>query len=122
MVETLHWLCPLEEEGEGVPPTYEAKGKTPWSNYCSVCYLVIEEIPALKDLRVLVLPANLTEIDDDAFQGVDCQAVIIPESCTRIGAHAFRNCKSLIFVSIPSGTEVDDTAFEGSDRAWIYRR
>ena len=124
-VETLHWLCPMEEVIDvGLPPTYETKGqKPPLLAYCSICYQVFgEEIPALKDLNVLALPANLTEIDTEAFKGVDCQAVIIPENCTRIGAYAFQNCSSMIFVSIPEGTEVHATAFEGCDQAWIYRR
>ena len=125
-VETLHWLLPMEETVEcvGVPPTYETKGQKPFlDSYCSICYQLFgEEIPALKDLSVLTLPSELVEIGAEAFQGADCQAAIIPGKCMRIDEYAFRNCSSLIFVSIPAGAVVDTRAFDGSDQVWIYRR
>ena len=64
--------------------------------------------------NTLTLPAKLTEIGDDAFNGIDAEFVRIPEGCKTIGKHAFANCTSLIAVFIPDSlTRLDKSAFEG---------
>ena len=63
--------------------------------------------------NTLFLPADLKQIDEDAFSGTDAVTVVIPEGCTTIGK-AFRNCGSLKYVIIPeSVVSIEDGAFEG---------
>lgn len=73
----------------------------------------ISVIPALKDMKVLRLPSRLTVISEEAFAGVDCEAVIILEGCTTIGSKAFANCSKLKYVYVPSTvTNIADDAFD----------
>ena len=60
------------------------------------------------------LPAGLTGIEAEAFEGTDFETVVIPEGCTEIGDYAFRNCTNLKTVYIPDscGT-IGDYAFSG---------
>lgn len=62
-------------------------------------------------LTKLVLPAGLRRIEDNAFEGIAAQAVIIPEGCEYIGSKAFRNCPNLIYVEYYAGTDVAADAF-----------
>ena len=41
---------------------------------------IIETIPDLLTMSTLKLPDNLKEIGDEAFAGIDCEAVVIPAS------------------------------------------
>jgi hypothetical protein len=60
----------------------------------------------------MTLPASMTEIGYQAFNGCTALASItIPESVTQIGAEAFNGCKSLASITIPSATVVDPSAF-----------
>ncbi|MBR1822121.1 MAG: leucine-rich repeat protein, partial [Clostridia bacterium] len=80
------------------------------------------DIPALKDMNVLRLPAGLREIEGEAFMGLSCQAVIIPDGCTTIGARAFADCAGLIYVRIPASvTSIADDAFDGCASVRIDR-
>lgn len=65
-------------------------------------------------VKTLMLPKDLTVIDEEAFAGADCEAIVIPSGCTSIGKNAFANCKKLKYVRIPEsvGTIASD-AFEG---------
>lgn len=59
------------------------------------------------NLSEIVLPDNITEIDDHAFYGLNgspnnFQFIIIPEGVTRIGEYAFYECRYLTNVSLPS--------------------
>lgn len=69
--------------------------------------------PVLNPTKTLYLPANLTEIEANAFEGIDAEAVIIPDGCTKIGAGAFRGCQKLTYVSYKSGTFIGEGAFDG---------
>ena len=67
-------------------------------------------------MNTLYLPAQLTAIEDQAFSGVICEAVIIPDSCEQIGSDAFADCLNLKYVWIPKSIDIAniaDTAFEG---------
>ena len=81
-------------------------------------------IPALKDMNVLRLPAQLTTIEAGAFAGTDCEAVIIPEDCESIGAGAFANCRELTYVQIPASvTNCAEDAFDGCPKVILdYRQ
>jgi len=82
----------------------------------------VQDIPALNDLSLLRLPAGLEVIEDEAFMGLACEAVIIPEGCTAIGARAFANCKALAYVRIPASVKtIAENAFEGCDSIVIDR-
>lgn len=70
---------------------------------------------------ILKLPAALTVIEDEAFAHVGAAAVIIPTACERIGAKAFADNPSLVFVFVPeSVTSIADDAFTGSPSVTIY--
>lgn len=80
-------------------------------------------IPSLGTLSVLRLPANLTVIEEEAFTGLSCQAVILPEGCTTIGSGAFASCTELLYVLIPeSVTSIASDAFDGCDLVVVDRR
>ena len=62
---------------------------------------------------VLILPSNLSEIKENAFQGITVEAIIVPDSCKSIEANAFKDCHNLAFVSLPGECVFDPTAFNG---------
>jgi hypothetical protein len=66
----------------------------------------------LSGLDILTLPADVTRIEANAFEGGAFQAVIIPDGCTEIGPEAFANCTELIYVSYPAGTIIGEGAFD----------
>ncbi len=65
-------------------------------------------------LFTLVLPRDITEIDDNSVYGHDClNEIIIPEGVTSIGSNAFSYCTSLTTVTIPeSVTSIGGGAFD----------
>ena len=63
---------------------------------------------------VLTLPAGLITIEEEAFSGLPCEAVIIPDGCTSIGPRAFADCASLVYAEIPSSViSIAEDAFDG---------
>ena len=77
----------------------------------------VKDIPALMDLNVLAMPQQVTRIEEEAFMGAGCEALIIPDGCEYIGPHAFANCNHLIYVRIPASVlEISPDAFEGSEK------
>jgi len=91
----------------------------------AIGYNIIELNPAYKDvLRIfrnnidllsIVIPADITYINDNAFDGcTSLSSVQIPTSVVSIGARAFRGCNSLTSITIPEGIEsIGKDAFEG---------
>ena len=74
----------------------------------------IADIPSLDEMALMQLPAQLKEIEEEAFAGMACEGIIVPDGCTSIGAKAFADCKSLIYIRIPSSvTDIAEDAFEG---------
>ena len=70
--------------------------------------------------NVLRLPAQLGEIEVEAFEGVFARTVVIPDGTTSIGSRAFANCVNLKYVEIPdSVTSIAGDAFAGSDVTFI---
>ena len=72
------------------------------------------------------LPASITSIGDDAFQGSALTAITIPEGCWYIGDRAFQLCKDLATVTFVSEdpltaawATIGDNAFEGTAIAKI---
>lgn len=70
---------------------------------------------------LLELPADVTEIEEEAFEGGAFIYVKLAEGTLSVGPRAFADCPNLSFIFIPAQTEVDPTAFEGSDNVYIYR-
>ncbi len=100
-------------------PTQNAEGgyRLDSGSFSNVAFEVQAEdgtIPALGTMNILRLPAFMTEIEAEAFANTACEAVIIPETCTAIGAKAFANCRSLRYVLVSSAaTAIAADAFEG---------
>ena len=59
--------------------------------------------------RVLYLPDGLTEIDDEAFAGVNAQMIVLPDGVTHIGSRAFADCENLVAVVSPIPLPADAT-------------
>ena len=75
----------------------------------------------VRSARKLNLPADLTEIEEGAFEeSIAFGEVLIPDGTEKIGSRAFADCSRLVFVSIPdSVTEISDDAFDGSSNTVI---
>ena len=55
------------------------------------------------NLRTIVLPSNITEIGESAFETMlSLESIAIPVSVTKIGEKAFNTCMALTEVIIPS--------------------
>jgi hypothetical protein len=66
------------------------------------------------ELSCVFLPAQLTTIEASAFAGLNCEVIIIPESCRTIGSEAFANCRNLLYVYVPETvSEIAGDAFSG---------
>ena len=68
----------------------------------------------------LVLPSTVTTIEESAFEGSSVGVVYIPDTCTRIGKWAFRNCKNLKQIRIPANCTVGSEAFSGCPEVVIF--
>ena len=68
----------------------------------------------------LVLPASLTEIQAETFEGAGMKAVLVPAQVTSIGARAFRNCGRLERIRIPAGCTLGEDVFEGCGLVFVY--
>ena len=67
------------------------------------------------------LPTGLSEIGEEAFEGIAAMTVIvIPDSCRAIGDHAFRDCTNLYQVRIPADCAIGTDAFDGCTTVYIY--
>ena len=67
-----------------------------------------------------VIPTGVITIEENAFEGIAATAVDIPESCTSIGANAFRNCANLTQIRIPANCAVGTNAFDGCAKVYIF--
>ena len=85
--------------------------------------ITVNDLPALRTLNVLRLPAATLHIEDEAFEGCAFQGVIIPDGCTSIGSKAFADCENLQYVCIPASvTTIAGDAFTNSELAVIDRK
>ena len=68
--------------------------------------------PAVPDAE---LPADLTEIEEEAFAGSGFKFVEIPSGVTKIGDRAFADCPDLMYVKIPpAAMSISNNAFENA--------
>lgn len=71
-------------------------------------------------LKTISIPEDLVSISSEMFQGIACEAIIIPDGCRTICSNAFANCKKLIYVYIPSSvTFIAEDAFVGSNNVYL---
>ena len=73
-------------------------------------------------LSTLKLPEALTMIEEEAFAGSDCQAVILPEGCESVGSRAFADCKRLVCVLAGVDVQIAADAFEGCGEVGVIRK
>ena len=104
-------------------PTIDESGSYDWVSNEFINEAFIQQrmsggmIPALGTLSLLQLPTSLTEIEEEAFAGLPCQAVIVPKGCVTIGDRAFAGCTELLYIFLPdSVTDISADAFEGCDK------
>ena len=61
---------------------------------------------------LFILPSSLMIIEDEAFEGVAAQTVVLPNGFLSIGKGAFENAPYLKDIYIPESTQyIDDSAF-----------
>jgi hypothetical protein len=46
--------------------------------------------------------------------------VYIPDTCTAIGAGAFKDCAKLTQIRLPKNCELDDTIFDGCGKVYVF--
>lgn len=68
----------------------------------------------------LTLPGKLDLIEEEAFAGLNIREVIVPEGVTDIEKNAFANCGNLALVTLPDSLEsISNTAFDGCENLVI---
>ena len=82
-------------------------------------YAIGSEASVFEDAD-FVLPAGLTEAEEEAFAGVRAAVVVIPDSCTAVGARAFRGCENLRMIRIPAGCTVGEDAFADCELVFVF--
>ena len=102
----------LDMPGTAVTENHSYVGGT-----CSACghhYLTGIE-------NVYALPEGLKEIEAEAFVENNVEAVMVPDSCVKIGAVAFADCAQLKVVVLPRNTEnISRDAFTGCPDVVIF--
>ncbi len=64
-----------------------------------------------------VIPTYVTEIAEDAFNGIGISSIVVPESVTTIGERAFKNATELVSITLPSTlTEITAESFMGASK------
>ena len=66
-----------------------------------------------------VLPSIITEIEEEAFEGISATTVSVPETCQSIGKYAFRN-SAVTQILIPENCELGEDVFDGCEYVYIY--
>lgn len=67
------------------------------------------------NLKSIILPSSITDIDDSAFYSSGLEKIRIPGSCKRIGERAFSSCNNLSEVIFEEGLEkIECQAFAGT--------
>jgi hypothetical protein len=78
-------------------------------------------LPAVQTFTSFALPASLTLIGENAFEGIAAQRVDVSESVVSIEKRAFADCKNLREIHIPAMVKsIDDTALAGCENVTVY--
>ena len=67
-----------------------------------------------------ILPAAITTVEAEAFEGISASGVRIPEQCAIIGDYAFRNCPNLTQIEIPKDCQLGKDVFDGCGLVYVY--
>lgn len=71
-------------------------------------------------LSKFILPDDVTEVQQEAFQKVAAEYVVLPDGCKTIGTRAFADCDNLIYIYMPDSiTSIADDAFADCDVTFI---
>ena len=93
-------------------------GETPTSVRTDGNLLVVTKDYKVDSLMTFKLPASLTTIEAEAFEGSVAEAFEIPAGCTSIGSRAFANCPNLkVLIIRSSSINIADDALEGNFEA-----
>ena len=90
-----------------------------YDNSRTTAWIEVVEDPYESESK-LVLPAGLTEIGEEAFEGIAADTVIIPDGVTSIGNGAFANSQVRLVVIPSSVTSIGEGAFAGSKLELVY--
>lgn len=84
-------------------------------------YQLFELVPVELEMNEadFVLPEDLTEIEESAFEGIDAKIVYVPDNCASIGTFAFRN-SSVKQIRIPANCLIEEDAFTGCERVIVF--
>ena len=83
----------------------------------AVCTVVVRD-PS--QIFRLLLPDELTVVEEEAFAGIGMEEVVCPASLRRIESRAFAECEQLTRIVIPAGVSyIAPDAFEGSGQVTI---
>ena len=66
------------------------------------------------------LPAFMTTIEEEAFEGIAATAVWLDDKCESIGDYAFRDCPNLQRIRIPEDCAIGTGAFDGCAHVYLY--
>ena len=77
-------------------------------------------IPILKNLQTFVMPRSLIHVEEQGFEGVGAERIILQDSIKTINSCSFANCKNLQYINLPDSlTYIASDAFEGCDNLFI---
>ena len=81
--------------------------------------LEVRIVPSF-DTPDFILSPSVTSVEEEAFEGIVAAVVEIPESCSAIGDHAFRNCSKLTKIRIPGNCALGVDVFEGCELVYVF--
>ncbi len=88
--------------------------RTDANGEAALCYRVPFGTPDL------ILPADLTRVEAEAFEGIAASVVEITAGCAGIGRYAFRNCANLTQIRFPAGCLLAEGVFDGCGKVYVY--
>ena len=86
------------------------------------CHAPRSRSPPAFGVPDFTLPADLTAVEAEAFEGIAACAVDVPAACTSLGDRAFRNCPNLTRIRIPAGCELGEDVFDLCGTVYVYSR
>lgn len=116
------------QDGTSIPCTYEEVTEMGLPCY----WFVMPDCPVTVRMRLtgtapdfgtpdVTLPANLTAIEESAFEGDESICVVeIPFGCQSIGKWAFKDCAYLCMIRVPADCAVGEDAFAGCEEVYVY--
>ena len=106
-LECRHYWLYVDNSGEG------------YENSRTARYVGVVDDPYQSESK-LKLPSGLTEIEDEAFEGILADTVIIPAGVNTIGSRAFADSNVRLVVLEGEVNDIAADAFEGSNLWVIY--